>query len=235
MVRGRNRGNIYKWPVTSSSRHTKPTALAISTFSMDKGHHRLGHPSSQVLKKLTASYSLPVTNSISSSSHCDACLCNKSHKLPFGTVSISCTQPLEVLFIDVWGPAPVISFDRYRYYVIFVDYFTKSDFSVVFDQYKKFVEIFFQKSIKTVYSDGAGEYQSLNHYLSHQGIQHLKSPLHTPQHIGTAKRKHRHIMETAHCYVSCLYSIKMLVSCLSCSILSYQSPTNTRIESSITI
>ena len=115
LVRGRNRGNIYEWPTTSSSHHTKPTAFAIFTVSTDTWHHRLGHPSSQVLKKLAACYSLPVITSVSSFAYCDACFCNKSQRRPFRTSSISCTQPLEVLFIDVWGPAPFISFDHYCY------------------------------------------------------------------------------------------------------------------------
>ena len=62
---------------------------------------------------------------------------------------------------------------------------------------EKLLKSFSRSIIKTIYFDGAGQYQSLNHYLSHHGIQHLKSPPHTPQHIGTEKRKHRHIVETA--------------------------------------
>lgn len=32
--------------------------------------------------------------------------------------------PLELLYTDVWGPAP-LSIDGFRYYVLFVDHFTK--------------------------------------------------------------------------------------------------------------
>ena len=32
--------------------------------------------------------------------------------------------------------------------------------------------------------------------LSTLGIQHLKTPPHTPQHNGTAERRHKHIVET---------------------------------------
>ena len=106
----------------------------------------------------------------------------------------------------MWGPAPIPSFDKFRFYVIFVDYFTKytwlyplhhkSDVSTVFTNFRKLVENFFQSSIKTVYSDGGGEYQALTSCLSACGIQHLKSPPHTPQLVGSAERKHRHIVET---------------------------------------
>ena len=78
LVRGRNKGSIDEWPVTSSSHHTKPTALAISTVSMDTWHHHIGHPSSQVRKKLTASYSLPGTTSVEKH---DIHIKSKSYKL----------------------------------------------------------------------------------------------------------------------------------------------------------
>jgi hypothetical protein len=80
---------------------------------------------SQVLQNLVSSHGLPVSKSESQFSHCSACLCNKSHKLPFGVSTLNCNKPLEILFTDVWGPAHLSSFDNYRYYVIFVDYFSK--------------------------------------------------------------------------------------------------------------
>ena len=50
---------------------------------------------------------------------------NKSHRLPFGSSSISCSTPFEIIYIDVWGPALITSFDKFRFYIIFIDYFTK--------------------------------------------------------------------------------------------------------------
>ena len=77
----------------------------------------------------------------------------------------------------------------YRYYVIFVDYFTKYtwfyslkqkfDITSIFERFKNVVENLFDTSIQTVYLDGGGKYQSLSHILSYFGIQHLKSPSHT--------------------------------------------------------
>ena len=72
----------------------------------------------------------------------------------------------------------------------------KSDVSSLFERFKKLVEHFFNTSIRTVYSNGGGEYIGLHSFLQNHGIQHLKSPPHTPQLVGTAERKHRHIVET---------------------------------------
>lgn len=56
---------------------------------------------------------------------CNSCLTNKSHKLPFGVSSLSSTQPLQLIYLDAWGPPPVLSVDGFCYSIVFVDYFTK--------------------------------------------------------------------------------------------------------------
>ena len=48
----------------------------------------------------------------------------------------------------------------------------------------------------SVYSDNGGEYIKLTLFLTHHGISHLTTPPHTPQHNGTAERRHRHVVET---------------------------------------
>ena len=156
-------------------------------------HSCLGHPSFKTLKCLISAESLPLSNS--SFSHCNSCLCNKSHKLPFGVSSISCDKPLEILYTDVWGPALAESFDPFSYYVVFVDYYTKYSWlyllkhkyevTLIFENFRNVVQNFFNTKIKTVYSDEGGEYQGLVSTLNKHSIQHLKSPPHTPELIGT--------------------------------------------------
>lgn len=75
---------------------------------------------------------------------------------------------------DLWGPAPVISHDGYRYYAIFVDDFSrftwfyplkaKSDYFVVLNSYLNFVQTQFSCKVKTFQSDGGTEF--LNHRVS---------------------------------------------------------------------
>jgi hypothetical protein len=55
---------------------------------------------------------------------CDACQQGKSHQLPYpNSLSIS-KDPLELVFFDVWGPAPE-SVGRKKYYVSFIDDYSK--------------------------------------------------------------------------------------------------------------
>lgn len=137
--------------------------------------------------------------------HCNACACNKSHKLPFGASSLSSNQPLQLVYIDVWGPTTP-SIDGFRFYVIFVDHYTKyiwlypmkqkSDVKSIFQQFKLVMEKFFQLLIIFVYSYNGGEYQALIPIISSLGISHFTTPPHTPEHNGQAERRHRHVVET---------------------------------------
>lgn len=57
----------------------------------------------------------------------------------------------------------------------------------------------FSAKIKTLQSDGEGEYicKPIQSFLAKQGISHNKSCPYTPEHNGFAERKHKHIVETA--------------------------------------
>ncbi|KAI3728695.1 hypothetical protein L6452_17336 [Arctium lappa] len=106
---------------------------------------------------------------------------------------------------DVWT-SPVLSYDNFKYYVIFVDQFTKytwlyplkkkSDTHDTFIRFRGLVEKYFHKHIVQVFSDNGGEYEKLHSYLSSHGISHLTTPPHTPEHNGISERRHRHIVET---------------------------------------
>ena len=47
------------------------------------------------------------------------------HKTPFHISSIKSTRTLEFVYSDVWGPSPIDSIDGFKYYLIFVDHYTK--------------------------------------------------------------------------------------------------------------
>jgi histone deacetylase 1/2 len=73
------------------------------------------------------------------------------------------TQPFEVIHTDLWGPAPFDSYDGYRYYITFVDTFTKytwiyflkqkSDALQAFKQFLALVQNQFSCNIKALQSD----------------------------------------------------------------------------------
>ncbi|KAJ6340305.1 hypothetical protein OIU77_008126 [Salix suchowensis] len=116
------------------------------------------------------------------------------------------STPLELIFSDVWGPAPMFSSDGFRYFVIFVDAHTKfiwyypialkSDVFNVFQQFQLLVERQFSCKIKNVQTDWGGEYRKLNSFFKTIGIHHRLICPHTHEQNGTVERRHRHIVET---------------------------------------
>ena len=169
-------------------------------------HNRLGHPHFRILQNTSKNFELPLTHQLS---HyvCDACCSSKSHKQPFNICVHKSTRPFELIYSDIWGPAPVTSHFGFQYYVIFVDDFSKytwlfplknkTDVLNTFTEFHKKAERQFSQKICTFQSDWGGEFQSLNKYLKSYGIHHRVSCPYTPEQNGTAERKHRHLIETS--------------------------------------
>jgi histone deacetylase 1/2 len=98
------------------------------------------------------------------------------------------TAPLQLIFSDVWGPAPT-SVGRHDYYVSFIDDYSKftwiyllkhkSDVAAAFVSFQTLVERKFDKRILAVQSDGGGEYVALQSHFQKQGISHhMSCPMH---------------------------------------------------------
>lgn len=119
LLREQTKDGVYEWPVSSP-------LLAFSSIktSSSKWHHRLGHPTFPILKHIVSSNQLGLSSSLSSEFSCNVYLCNKSHKLSFSTSTLVSSQPLQIIFSDVWT-SPIILHDGFKYYVIFIDHFTK--------------------------------------------------------------------------------------------------------------
>ena len=173
-------------------------------------HQRLGHLCSKLLHSTLSSFNNNVKISVHDDicSQCKSCISAKMHKLPFPQHIMSSTSPLKLVHSDVWGPTPVTFVLSYKYYVIFVDDFTrftwlfllkhKSEVFTVFLHFKALVENQFRSKLKTLRIDGGGEYTS-NHFKSFcldHGIQHQLSCPYTPQQNGVVERKHKHIVES---------------------------------------
>lgn len=93
------------------------------------------------------------------------------HLLPFRFSSSHAKEPLELVHTDVWDPALIMSSYGFKYYVHFVDDFSrftwiyplKQKFETVqaFIQFKALAENQYNKRIKVIQCDGGGEYKPL--------------------------------------------------------------------------
>ena len=86
-------------------------------------HKRLGHPNDQVLQHLSSTKAIQINKTIKSL--CEACQLGKTCKLPFSSSDFQSSRVLERIHSDVWGPAPVVSVQGFRYYVVFIDNYSR--------------------------------------------------------------------------------------------------------------
>src|ERR1044072_1896389 len=127
-------------------------------------------------------------------------------RLPSHSSTTVYTQPLELVFCNLWGPAPVISGQGYKYILTIVDAYSKytwviplklkSDTLSAFVQFKRLVEKQFNAILKSVQTDGGGEFRPFTKWLQDLGVVHRIICPHTHHQNGTVERKHRHLVET---------------------------------------
>lgn len=179
------------------------TAKTISTADVLDWHNKLGHPSHKVLVQVLKSCNLSFSND--SSIFCTACQYGKAHKLPFNNYKSKATEPLELIHSDLWGPAPISSRQGFKYYINFLDDYsrfswvfplkTKNEALGIFKQFKLLVEKQFEESIKTLHTDSGGEFIAFAPFLKEQGITHIFTCPYTSEQNGRVERKHRQIVE----------------------------------------
>ncbi|GKV49915.1 hypothetical protein SLEP1_g56638 [Rubroshorea leprosula] len=139
---------------------------------------------------------------------CEACTLGKHSRLPFvAGKNWRARKPLELVHFDVCGPMSVTSIGNNRYFLTFIDDFTrkiwvyllqnKSKLLSCFKKFKAHVERQSGHCIQILRTDGGGEYTSneFHEYCGEQGIQHQVTCPYTPQHNGVAERKNRTIMD----------------------------------------
>lgn len=113
---------------------------------------------------------------------------------------------MEFIHTDLWGPSPVASHTNFRYYIHFLDDYSrytwlfplkqKSDALAAFIHFKRLVENQFDRKIKQLRTDWGGEFQAFTQLVNENGILFQHSCPHTSEQNGRAERKHRHIVET---------------------------------------
>ena len=170
--------------------------------SADLWHRRLGHPASRIFQFLVLKNKI-ICNNKHLNFQCQSCPLEKSSRLSLRPTGHKTYAPLELIFSDVWGPAPLFSSDGYRYFVIFVDAHTKyiwfyplakSDVYSIFHQFQTLVDHQFSLKIKFVQINWGGEYRKLSTFFQSIGIHQCP---HTQEQNGTVERRHRHIVKTS--------------------------------------
>jgi histone deacetylase 1/2 len=171
---------IFKGPCEGGLYPLKPQqnkeVLGVFKPTTSTWHHRLGHASQQVINQILSRHKIPFVRTSNNNEICDACQKGKSHRqLPYPKSTSVSSCPFELIFYDVWGPAPT-SVGQKNYYVSFTDDFSKftwiymlwfkSEVFQCFRDFQNMVERQFDCKILAVQSDWGGEYQSLNTFFT---------------------------------------------------------------------
>ena len=154
-------------------------------LSRDEGelwHRRLGHIHHGALNILQQiSTGLP-KGALAQSDQCKGCTLGKFVKTTFHEKDSCASTILERIHTYVCGPFSVASTEKHRYYVIFVDDFSrkcwiflmqkKSETYSKFCEFKALVEKKSGKQVKALRSDNGGEYISgeFKYFCSKEGI-----------------------------------------------------------------
>jgi hypothetical protein len=118
LIRGWCQDGIYM--LNLASLHT---ALQNSQVSKTRWHCRLGYASPQIVQKLISRFDLPCSSE--SNKHvCDAYQQAKIHQLPYSLSNNFVSNPLELVYSDVWEPARSTVHGE-KYYVSFVDAYSR--------------------------------------------------------------------------------------------------------------
>jgi len=118
---------------------------------------------------------------------CDMCCTGKQARNSYNaTIPFNATRKLEAIHFDVCGPFEVKSVGGNRYFVTFIDEFTRKLWIYLLAKKGESGEV-----ISRLRTDGGGEYTSneFNDFCSSNDINHEVTAPYTPQHNGISERK----------------------------------------------
>lgn len=149
--------------------------------------------------------SLSFPNGPSPTNPCSDCSWAKAHCLPHPLSPTRSTKPLELLFIDVWGPAHELSIKGNRFYLSIVDDYscfiwlfalsTKSLVSQTFVNFTTLIRNRLSTKIISVQSDNGTEFKPLIPFFAKLVITHRVTCPYSHQQNGSVKTRHRRIVD----------------------------------------
>ena len=177
--------------------------------SADLWHRRLGHLGKQQMREV-ASKELVRGMTISKNdelSFYESCIEGKLHRKLFEHVGgIRSTRKLQCVHSDMYGPIPTESLEQKRYFVSFIDdysrccqvYFMihKSKFLHKFKEFEALATNDSGLSISTLRTDNGWEYVSkeFEEFLKSEGIRHELTVPYSPAQNGVAERLNHTLM-----------------------------------------
>ncbi|KAL0448353.1 UNVERIFIED_CONTAM: Retrovirus-related Pol polyprotein from transposon TNT 1-94 [Sesamum latifolium] len=204
-------------------------------------HKRYGHLNFGALREFGERKILYGIPSINHPNYlCEACLVEKHARKSFPKETTwRATKPLELVHTDVCGPINPSSLGKSKYFILFIDDFSrktwiyflkqKSEAFATFKKFKALVEKESGYEIKALRSDRGVEFTSkeFNHFCAINGIRRPMKVPGMPQQNGVVERKNRTILNMARSMLKEKHIPKEFwAEAVSCAVyLSNRSPT----------
>ena len=193
------------WSLECPSRHGKALHASAIT-NLELWHNRYGHLGEQNLRKVQQLVT-GMEDVEMSKLNCHNCAEGKQTTHPTVSLPKLTSRPLELVHSDVCGPISPTSLGGNRYFVSFIDDYTRKawiycikDKAEVFQKFKHFKHLAENQSgekIKAFRSDHGGEYESkvFDTFLADNGIERSQSAPYAPNQNGVAERLNRTLKE----------------------------------------
>lgn len=193
------------------------SASLLAASAMTSGtdwHRRMGHLNSKDLNAMKngAVEGLMYNDKADVSKlNCTVCCEGKQTRLPFPLSNNRSKAVLDVVHADVCGPMETKSIGLHRYFLLFVDdysrmtfvYFlrNKSEVFKCFQEFRVMVEKQMNTNIKVLRSDNGLEFcsQDMQNYMKKCGIIHQRTTPYSPEQNGLCERFNRTVVEKARC------------------------------------
>ena len=186
--------------------------MAHTTENWQTWHKKLGHVSLEGLKNLLHKDLVDSdgfnVDEQSPEFECDACIQAKHSCAPFPKEADSWAEhPGELTHTDVWGPACIEDIGRAKYYISFINNYTrrctvqfmkhKDETSTKVQQYLTYIETHWDIKPKHLHANNGTEYvnQSLLTWCRDHGIETKLTAPYSPSQNGVAKRFNRTLLE----------------------------------------
>ena len=208
VLRGMRIGNLY-FLDGSTVTGTTTISKSIDDDEADNSklwHMRLGHAGEQALQGLVKQGLLKGAKT-GKHGFCEHCVFGKQTRVKFGTAVHNTKGILDYVHTDVWGPSKNESLGGNRWFVTFIDDFSrrvwvymmkhKDEVFDIFLKWKKMVETQTGRRVKTLRSDNGDEYTSDPFFevCQNEGIKRHFTVRKTPQQNGVAERMNSTLME----------------------------------------
>jgi len=179
ILKGEQTTNLYK--LTGNIIISDASAATEDTTRL--WHMCLRHMSERGLQALHKSSALPGIK-YCKLDLCKFCIMGRQRRVAFFTSQHKTKSLLDLIHTDVWGPSPVASIGGARYYITFINDFSRKDWvyflkqkSKVFQKFKEWKTLVKNQTgrkVKVLKLDNRGEYTSkeFKNYLASKGIKH---------------------------------------------------------------